>query len=91
MPPAKAVRGEADLAYLRRNFLVRDEFIASSTFCPHFCCIPGYKEAEKLAASRDAGDKLFCTCHFSIYNPREPVAYAFSPESEGGGSEGAEH
>lgn len=81
-PPGKAIKGEADLELLRTQFLHADEFAASSTFCPHFCCIPGYKEAEKLASSRDAADKVFCTCHFSIYNPREVVGYTFSPEGE---------
>lgn len=72
-----------------RMQLVRDQifatvgdstFVAISTFCTHFCCIPGYKEAEKLARPRNAWDKVFCTCHNSVYDPREPVAYSFFPE-----------
>lgn len=81
-PPAKGIRNETDAEIVRTKMMHEGEFAASSTFCPHFCCIPGYKEAEKLAASRDAADKVFCTCHFSIYNPRQIVAYTFSPEGE---------
>lgn len=40
------------------------------SFCSHFCCVPGWKEADKsLADSKNAWDTLFCTCHFSVYDP----------------------
>jgi Rieske Fe-S protein len=43
--------------------------LAFSSFCPHFCCVPGWKEAEALAKSKNAWDIMFCTCHFSQYDP----------------------
>jgi Rieske Fe-S protein len=62
-------------------------YVAVSSFCTHFCCAPGYREAEKLARPRAAWDNIFCTCHNSNYNYRQPVAFSFAPEvaTESGG------
>jgi Rieske Fe-S protein len=57
--------------------IVRDSFVvqrgdttlmAFSSFCKHFCCVPGWHESE-LAQSQGFWDKMFCTCHFSVYDP----------------------
>ena len=86
VPPAKAIP-EEEFAYVRRE-IFHEGFVGVSTFCTHFCCIPGYREAEGLARPRDAWDQMFCTCHNSVYNHRQPVAYTFSPEVVGGAEEG---
>lgn len=84
--PAKPVKPE-EFDFVRKE-IHHENFIGVSTFCTHFCCIPGYKEAEGLARPRDAWDNMFCTCHNSNYNYRQPVAYTFSPEVVGGADEG---
>lgn len=89
VPPAKTI-SEEDFAWLKENVFAQHEgklFIAVSSFCTHFCCAPGYREAEKLARPRDAWDNIFCTCHNSNYNHRQPVSYNFAPEvaTESGG------
>lgn len=89
VPPAKAI-SQAEVDWLLENvFAVEGNsvFIGVSSFCTHFCCAPGYREAEKLARPRAAWDNLFCTCHNSNYNFREPVAFTFAPEvaTEAGG------
>ena len=89
--PGKAVTPGEYEDVKKTIFHVADDgttFIALSTFCAHFCCIPGFKEAESLARPRDAWDNVFCTCHNSNYNFREPTAFTFSPETgaaKGGG------
>lgn len=85
--PAKPIRDEDEFAYVREN-IFHENYIGVSTFCTHFCCIPGYREAEALARPRDAWDNMFCTCHNSNYNHRQPVLYSFSPEVVGGADEG---
>lgn len=37
-------------------------------FCKHFCCTPGWHETG-LAASFDAEEKVYCSCHHSVYDP----------------------
>jgi Rieske Fe-S protein len=67
--------------------LAGPSFIALSTYCTHFCCTPGYREAEGLARTHDAWDNMYCTCHNSNYNFREPVAFMFAPDTgEAGGT-----
>jgi len=85
--PAKPLKDEAEFEHVRKE-VFHESFIAVSTFCTHFCCVPGYREAEQLARPRNAWDNMFCTCHNSNYNYREPVAYSFSPETVGDASEG---
>lgn len=77
--PAKPLASEDEFRWVREN-VFHENFIAVSTFCTHFCCVPGYREAELLARPRNAWDNMFCTCHNSNYNFRQPVAYTFSPE-----------
>ena len=89
VPPAKGITQE-EFDWLKQNVFAEVDgkiFIAVSSFCTHFCCAPGYREAEKLARPRDAWDNIFCTCHNSNYNYRQPVAYTFAPEvaTEAGG------
>lgn len=42
--------------------------MAYSNFCKHLCCAPGWHET-RLAASFEAEDKLYCSCHHSVYDP----------------------
>lgn len=89
--PAKPLTSEAEFEWLKENiWYTHDDgsiFIGVSTYCPHFCCTPGYREAEQLARPRNAWDNIFCTCHNSNYNFSEPVRYTFAPEvaTEAGG------
>ncbi|HUR69848.1 MAG TPA: hypothetical protein VM370_11440 [Candidatus Thermoplasmatota archaeon] len=101
-PPGKPI-SEDEFAWVRKNIWHEEGgnvFIGVSSFCTHFCCAPGYRESEKLARPRDAWDNIFCTCHNSNYNYRQPVSFTFAPEvaTESGGFDplmtrggGAEH
>lgn len=89
VPPAKPI-SQREFDWAMENLFVEREgsvYIGVSSFCTHFCCAPGYREAEKLARPRAAWDNIFCTCHNSNYNFREPVAFTFAPEvaTEAGG------
>lgn len=89
VPPAKPITQEEFDWALQNVFHTEGNsvYIGVSSFCTHFCCSPGYREAEKLARPRAAWDNIFCTCHNSNYNFREPVAFTFAPEvaTESGG------
>lgn len=70
-------------------------FIATCSFCTHFCCVAGFHEAQ-LALSSGHGSRIFCTCHLSRYDPFTIETYnrtVFSfPDAEaehsGGGGDG---
>lgn len=83
VPPAQAIRG-ADRALLAR-FVVEGPdgvFVASSTFCTHFCCTPAWWEQNAAQArAKGAEGEVFCTCHDSRYDPNEIVLYSFAPEA----------
>jgi len=85
--PAKPLSTKTEYDFVRKNIHHQDstygDFIAVSTYCTHFCCTPGYRDAEALARPRDAWDGTFCTCHNSNYDFRTPVAYTFAPETGG--------
>ena len=85
--PAKPLKDEAEYQFVLDN-VFHEGFVGVSTFCTHFCCVPGYRENEGLARPRNAWDNMFCTCHNSNYNHRQPVAYTFSPEVVADASEG---
>lgn len=102
VPPAKPIPEEQVFNWIVEEFMHTHEdgsiFACASTYCTHFCCIPGYKEAEALARPRGAWDQMFCTCHNSAYDARRPVTYIFYPEpaeeaedGEGGGGGGGGH
>lgn len=42
--------------------------VAYISFCKHFCCVPGWQESP-LARTQGFWSKMFCTCHFSVYDP----------------------
>ena len=89
VPPAKPISQE-EYDWVLENIFCEHEgniYVGVSSYCTHFCCAPGYREAEKLARPRDAWDNIFCTCHNSNYNHREPVSFTFAPEvaTEAGG------
>ena len=89
VPPAKPI-SQAEFDWVAQNVFHKEGnsyYIGVSSFCTHFCCAPGYREAELLARPRAAWDNIFCTCHNSNYNFREPVAFTFAPEvaTESGG------
>lgn len=79
--PGKAL-SEEDFAFVKRE-VFHGDFVAVSTFCTHFCCVPGWRED---AAARAAGawDRAYCACHGSAYEPREPALYSFAPEAVSG-------
>lgn len=89
VPPGKPI-SEDEFQWVLENIFAKHEgklYAAVSSFCTHFCCAPGYRESEALARPRAAWDNIFCTCHNSNYNFREPVAFSFAPEvaTESGG------
>lgn len=63
---------DPDLRRLVEGFLVPTPdgaaLLATSNFCKHFCCAPGWHETA-LSAKHDAVDKLYCTCHNSVFDP----------------------
>jgi len=71
--------------------------IGVSSFCTHFCCVPGWKE-DPTADKLGFWDMIFCTCHNSRYDPRDIVEYRFDLKLEieedgagGGGGGGGGH
>lgn len=58
-----------------------DGFLAFVTFCTHFCCVPGWHEAD-LAKAQGAWDDIFCTCHGSQYDPFTLKSYSYQMETE---------
>jgi len=44
--------------------------------CTHFCCVPGYKQAEG-SATFGAEDAVYCQCHQSVYDPFSIVQTLF--------------
>lgn len=83
-----AHRGQALSAQEHEAFLARytveaegARFVATSTACPHFCCVMGWKEAEKLSRAHDAWDRLYCACHNVVCEPREPVWYRLTHDA----------
>ncbi|MHB8585905.1 MAG: hypothetical protein ACYDDF_08750 [Thermoplasmatota archaeon] len=88
VPPAKPIK-DADWPTIRDSFLYlgpEGRFVAASTFCTHFCCIPGWHEAKFAQSIPDptnggvAWDRMFCTCHGSIYYPFQLAQYDFQPD-----------
>lgn len=49
-----------------------DGLMATSGKCVHLCCVPGYNISPQ-APSYDAQGRIFCTCHKSVYDPRQIV------------------
>lgn len=89
VPPGKPISA-TEFEWVKDNVFVRDQgsiYVGVSSYCTHFCCAPAYREAELLARPRAAWDNIFCTCHNSNYNFREPVWFNFAPEvaTESGG------
>ncbi|HVL47531.1 MAG TPA: hypothetical protein VM889_03145 [Candidatus Thermoplasmatota archaeon] len=79
--PAKAIKEGHDA--IKDSIMVtrgNSTFVGVSLFCTHFCCAPGWREAEKQAKAKDAWEMLFCTCHLSIYDVRSIVYYDYVPE-----------
>ncbi|MDX1610937.1 MAG: hypothetical protein R3185_01125 [Candidatus Thermoplasmatota archaeon] len=68
-----------------------ERFVASCSFCTHFCCVPGFHESE-LAISSGYGQTIFCTCHLSRYDPFKISMYDRTifvfPQGEGEGGGG---
>jgi nitrite reductase/ring-hydroxylating ferredoxin subunit len=57
---------------LREEFLVATPdgaaLIGFSAVCKHFGCAPGWNDSRQ-ATQHDALDKLYCSCHHSVYDP----------------------
>lgn len=51
----------------------QDGVMAILNKCTHFCCVPGYR----TSTYESAGDKIYCPCHQSIYNPYSIVKRRF--------------
>jgi Rieske Fe-S protein len=54
----------------------QDGFIAWLNKCTHFCCVPGYKQAED-AGKFNAENDVYCQCHQSVYDPFSIVQTLF--------------
>lgn len=61
-----------------REDLPEPDLVAFSSYCAHFCCVPGYQES-KIPLGKDLFDMIYCTCHDSVYNPRMMKKYLFPP------------
>lgn len=67
-----------------KKFIGKDEesgaaFIAFCSFCAHFCCVPGFKES-KIPLDKGLFEKIYCTCHDSVYDPLNIHEYTFPPD-----------
>lgn len=95
--PSKMEFKNAQEQVVREQFIVPtpdgQALIAYSSFCKHFCCVPGWHESP-LAQSSGVWDKMFCTCHLSVYDPYlvkgdfymlQDVTEAAGKKSGGGG------
>ena len=77
------------------NATTHNGVFAIMNTCTHFCCIPGYKVAER-SERIGAGDGIFCQCHQSIYDPFSIFQQQFVAlprpddigEGDGGGGDG---
>lgn len=69
--------GNGNVKNVPQGFMAED-FIAFCSFCAHFCCVPGYQESN-IPQKAGLFDKIYCTCHDSVYDPRELRAYTFPP------------
>ncbi|WP_232688100.1 ubiquinol-cytochrome c reductase iron-sulfur subunit [Halobacterium zhouii] len=52
----------------------QDGFMAILNKCTHFCCVPGFRSS----TYGDAGNRIYCPCHQSIYNPFSIVKRRFT-------------
>jgi len=59
------------------NASTEQGFVAWLNKCTHFCCVPGYKINEG-SAKFDAEDRVYCTCHQSVYDPFSIVPTLFT-------------
>lgn len=70
--PKKLEFNQANEEVVRSQFLVPTDdgnaLVAYSSFCKHFCCVPGWHESP-LAQAQGVWDMMFCTCHLSVYDP----------------------
>ena len=57
--------------------LTQRGFVAWLNKCTHFCCVPGYKQAES-SAKFGAENDVYCQCHQSIYDPFSIVSTLFT-------------
>lgn len=59
------------------------DLVAFCSYCAHFCCVPGYKESkiprDKKYRGQNLFNKIYCTCHDSVYDPRNIKQYTFPP------------
>jgi Rieske Fe-S protein len=51
----------------------QDGVMAILNKCTHFCCVPGYRSS----TYGSAGDKIYCPCHQSVYDPYSIVRKRF--------------
>lgn len=56
-----------------------DGFLATSGKCVHLCCVPGYNQSRQRF-DHDADDRIYCTCHHSVYDPRVVVERTYLAE-----------
>jgi len=52
-------------------------FIAYLDKCTHFCCVPAFK-GYASSAKFDAEDKIYCSCHQSVYDPYSIVRKTYT-------------
>lgn len=75
-----AMRGEDAEAFMisSKGPTGPKDLVAFSSYCAHFCCVPGYKESKEAIAA-DWFDTMYCTCHNSVYDPLQIKKYKFPP------------
>jgi Rieske Fe-S protein len=75
----KLANGEGKYSSLSADVLsfvdaaTEESFIAWMDKCTHFCCVPGYRTSD----FNNGGDKVYCQCHQSLYDPFSPVKEQF--------------
>lgn len=55
----------------------REGFIAFLDKCTHFCCVPGFKAFKHSEKFKGKGNRVYCQCHHSVYDPFSLVKRTF--------------
>jgi Rieske Fe-S protein len=79
--PVQVIRSEAVEAFAPDDpwlsASTRDGFLAFLDKCTHFCCVPGFKSFKDSEKFEGRGDKVYCQCHQSVYDPFNIVRRSF--------------
>ncbi len=77
IPPGRFDRMRAETAHPDwLDAASAEGFVAWLDKCTHYCCVPSFKGTTQ-SAQFDAADRVYCSCHQSVYDPFSPVKRSF--------------